>query len=129
MYLSWNSLFRVNANFFFGGGGKIDLDIEQILFKNSNQWNGDWSLKLTCHHINRRHICFNIKSISVHHLLWMNVMLDFICMIFAELWSTESKRKIQNDNVCLHRDSNQRPLALQRDTLTTQLSGQITTLY
>ena len=35
-------------------------------------------LKLTCHHINRRHICFNIKSISVHPLLWMNVMLDFI---------------------------------------------------
>ena len=28
-------------------------------------------LKLTCHHINRRHICFNIKSISVHPLLWV----------------------------------------------------------
>ena len=42
-----------------------------------------WSLKLTCHHINRRHFCFNIKSISVHPLLWMNVMLDFICMVFA----------------------------------------------
>ena len=41
------------------------------------------SLKLTCHHINRRHFCFNIKSISVHPLLWMNVMLDFICMVFA----------------------------------------------
>ena len=40
-------------------------------------------LKLTCRHINRRHICFNIKSISVHPLLWMNVMLDFICMVFA----------------------------------------------
>ena len=40
-------------------------------------------LKLTCHHINRRHFCFNIKSISVHPLLWMNVMLDFIFMVFA----------------------------------------------
>ena len=40
-------------------------------------------LKLTCRHINRRHFCFNIKSISVDPLLWMNVMLDFICMVFA----------------------------------------------
>ena len=46
------------------------------------------SLKLTCHHINRRHFCFNIKSISVHPLLWMNVMLDFICMVFAGMWTT-----------------------------------------
>ena len=44
-----------------------------------------YCLKLTCRHINHRHICFNIKSISVHPLLWMNVMLDFICMVFA--WS------------------------------------------
>ena len=41
----------------------------------------DFYLKLTCRHINRRYICFNIKSISVHPLLWMNVMLDFICMV------------------------------------------------
>ena len=46
------------------------------------------TLKLTCHHINRRHFCFNIKSISVHPLLWMNVMLDFICMVFAGMWTT-----------------------------------------
>ena len=39
-------------------------------------------------HINHRHICFNIKSIPVHTLLWMNVMLDFICMVFAEMWTT-----------------------------------------
>ena len=45
-------------------------------------------LKLTCHHINRRHFCFNIKSISVHPLLWMNVMLDFICMVFAGMCTT-----------------------------------------
>ena len=47
-------------------------------------------LKLTCHHINRRHICFNINSVSVHPLLWMNVMLDFICMVLAELGDTLS---------------------------------------
>ena len=40
-------------------------------------------LKLTCHHINRRHFCFNIKSSSVHPLLWMNVMLDFIGIVFT----------------------------------------------
>ena len=79
-------------------------------------------LKLTCH-INRRHICFDIKSISVHQLLWMNVMLDFIYMVLAELLSTGYKRKIQNDNVCRRRESNQRPLAFQRVPLTTQLSG------
>ena len=65
-----------------------------------------FSLKLTCQHINHRHI----KSLSVHPLPWMNVMLDCICMIFAELWSTKSKRKIQNDDVCVHRDSNRRNL-------------------
>ena len=48
----------------------------------NNASNNDPTLKLTCRHINRRHICFNIKSISVHPLLWMNVMLDFI------LWSS-----------------------------------------
>ena len=46
------------------------------------------TLKLTRRHINRRHFCFNIKSISVHPLLWMNVMLDFICMVFAGMWTT-----------------------------------------
>ena len=84
------------------------------------------SLKLTCHHINRRHICFNIESISVHPLLWMNIMLDFICMVFTELLSTGIKRKIQNDNACLRRVSNQRPLAFQRAPLTTWLSGLLT---
>ena len=48
----------------------------------------NWNLKLTCRHINRRHFCFNIKSFSVHPLLWMNVMLDFICMVFAGMWTT-----------------------------------------
>ena len=41
-------------------------------------------------------------------------MLDFICMGFAELWTTESKLKIQNENIGLHRQLNQRPIAPQR---------------
>ena len=68
-------------------------------------------LKLTCHHINRRHFCFNIKSISVHPLLWMNVMLDFICMVFAGIWTTFHYRKFKNDNVCRRREANPRPIA------------------
>ena len=62
-------------------------------------------LKLTCHHINRRHICFNIRSISVHPFLWMNGMLVCICMVFAEMLSTGYKRKIPNYNVCLRRQN------------------------
>ena len=27
-------------------------------------------------------------------------MLDFICVVFAVLWTTGSKRKIQNENMC-----------------------------
>ena len=72
---------------------------------------------------------FNIKPIPVHLLLWMNVMLDFICMVFAKLWATGSKRKIQNENVCLRHESNQRPLAFQCAALTTTgtLTRQLTT--
>ena len=33
----------------------------------------------------------------MQQLLWMNDMLDFICMDFADLWWTDSKRKIQNE--------------------------------
>ena len=46
------------------------------------------ALKLTRRYINRRHICFNIKSFSVHPLLWIYVMLDFIHIGFAELSAT-----------------------------------------
>ena len=84
-------------------------------------------LKLTCHHINRRHICFNIKSTSVHPLLWMNVMLNCICGVVAELLSPGYKRNIQNDNVSLRRESNQRPLSFQSVPLTTRLSGLLMT--
>ena len=34
-----------------------------------------------------------ITSISIHLLLRMNAMLDFICMGFAELWGKEYKTK------------------------------------
>ena len=67
-----------------------------------------------------------LKSIPVHPLLWMNVMLVFSCMVFAELLSTGYKLKIQNDNICLRRVSNQRPLAFQVFPLSTRLSGLLT---
>ena len=53
-------------------------------------------------------------------------MFDFICVVFDKLWAAESKRKIQNENMCLRRESNQRPFAFQRTALTTRLSGQLT---
>ena len=43
------------------------------------------------------------------------VMCDFICMGSAELWETGNKWKIQNENICLRRESNQWPLAFQMD--------------
>ena len=75
--------------------GGVKTNTIHIIDKNTV----DKYLKLTCHHINRRHICFNIKSISVDPLFWMDVMLDFFCMVFAELLSSGYKRKLQNDNV------------------------------
>ena len=36
-------------------------------------------------------------------------MLDFICMVLDELWATEHKRKIQNENMCLCRLSGIEP--------------------
>ena len=73
--------------------------------------------------------CLNIKSISLHPLLLMNIILDFIFIGFAELWATGSKRKTQNENICIRRESNQRPLAFQRTALTTRLSGQFTETF
>ena len=38
-------------------------------------------------------------------------MLDFICMDFALLWAKGSKRILKrNENICLYRETNQRPL-------------------
>ena len=34
------------------------------------------------------------------------VMLDFICNGFVDLFGTGRERKIQNENICLQRDSN-----------------------
>ena len=35
-------------------------------------------------------------------------MLDFICMVSAELFGTDRERQIQNENICFQRDSNPR---------------------
>ena len=40
-----------------------------------------------------------IFNISMHLLLWMNVMLDFICMSFVKLSGTGSKHKNQNEKM------------------------------
>ena len=57
MYRPSNQVFDVNQK----SGNVEDLNTVKRL-----------PLKLTRRHINRRHFCFNIKSISVHPLLWMN---------------------------------------------------------
>ena len=44
-------------------------------------------------------------------------MLDFIWKGSAELYGARNKGKIQNDNICLRREWNQRTLAFQPDTL------------
>ena len=44
------------------------------------------------------------------------VMLDFICMGFAELYRTGSKQKIQNENVSTQ-EWNQEPLVFQAGAL------------
>ena len=97
------------------GWTEIDLILKNYggyLYDNRSAFSvNGLALKLTCDHINRRPICLNIKSISVHPLLWINVMLDFICMIFVELLSTGYKRKIQYNIVCIRWESDQRPLA------------------
>ena len=73
--------------------------------------------KLAYIHMNYRHRFFNSISTSMHLLLWMNVILGVICMGFAELWRTWSKWNIQNENVFLHRESNQWLLAFRSGAL------------
>ena len=55
----------------------------------------------TLYHATVRSGLLNIihVSISTHPILWMNAMLDLICMGFVEQWSTGSKQNIQNINV------------------------------
>ena len=43
----------------------------------------------------------------MHLLLWMNVMLDSIYTLFAELWGSGRERKMQNDTLS-QGDSNPR---------------------
>ena len=39
-------------------------------------------------------------------LLWVNVMLDFICKGFVELYDErEGSKTIRNENICFQRDS------------------------
>ena len=40
---------------------------------------------------------------------WWKVMLDFIWMGSAGLFGTAREQKMQNENICLKRDSNQHP--------------------
>ena len=55
----------------------------------------------------------NIISTSMHLLLWMNIMLDFICTAFAEVLWMGGQWTNQNENICIHRESNKQPLTLQ----------------
>ena len=50
-------------------------------------------------------------------------MLDSICMDSAELWGTRNKRKIQYQNICHRRESNQRPLEFQPGALDRLATG------
>ena len=45
-------------------------------------------------------------------LLWMYIILDFICIGFAEL--NGNMEKNQNENKCIHRESNQRPKLMNK---------------
>ena len=53
----------------------------------------------------------------MHLLLWMIVMFDSIFIGFAELSGTGNERKIHNENICLHRESNQGSLSFQPNVL------------
>ena len=61
-------------------------------------------LKLTATIFN---IC-NFIFISMYLLLLTNVILDFICSGFAKLCGTGMERKMQNETLCIQRDSNTR---------------------
>ena len=63
--------------------GKMDVNFFSYVYRSRKHWK--------CKYI--------IISISKHLLLWMNVMPDFICISFVEVWRTGKERKIQNTNV------------------------------
>ena len=62
-------------------------------------------------------ILVNMKSISMHQLLLMIVMLD--CHWFHRILSNgqQAKKNKIKSNICIHRESNQRPLAFQHGAL------------
>ena len=90
------------------------------------KWFAIFLWKLICCHINRRHIflVFNL-SLCNHNSGWISCLISFIYGFRRAV--RNGKRKVQNENMCLRRESNQRPLAFQRVALTTWLSGQLTT--
>ena len=90
------------------------------------KWFAIFLWKLICCNINRRHI-FLVLNLSLcnHNSGWMPCLISFIYGFRRAV--RNGKRKVQNENMCLRRESNQRPLAFQRVALTTWLSGQLTT--
>ena len=48
--------------------------------------------------------------LSMHLLLWMNVILDFIFTGFAGIWVTGKEQKIENENKYLQPDLNHEPV-------------------
>ena len=67
-----------------------------------------------------------IKYISMRPLL---SMIDFIFMGFAELWATGRNRKNQNENIFIHRESNQVPSLSSVMPLTIRLRWQLTIIF
>ena len=94
----------------FGNSEGIKLLIWTVIFCLAFTAPAKWRVELWAKIGHYRNRCF----ISLHPLLWMNVVLDFICMGFVELRATGNKQKIKNGNICIHRESNWRPLAFQR---------------
>ena len=69
--------------------------------------------------------CYFYRHPVLHRAETPHVWLYTVHLV--EMWSYFRKRKIQNDNICLRRESNQHPLAFQRASLTTRLWGQLMT--
>ena len=50
-------------------------------------------------------------------------MLDFICNAFVDLFGTRRDRKIQNENICLQRDSNAHHASPRQESQRLRLLG------
>ena len=44
---------------------------------------------------------------------YISKVSNFICIVSAKRWERGIKKKIQNENICLHQESNKRPIAFQ----------------